>query len=1380
MDPHFLVANTRHLRDTSLVIYTMNLLVSHEYVERWAEQVMRQTLGVQVLGICSLSRNCFHISLESETERNHIFANTPLYMGESMVYALPWDPRFHPKELHMRSVPIWVELPEVPPNCVAYGMKMISTLGVMLYASKNLESQTSNLLKGCVLMDISKPLKEEKYFRVPGLKNKLIRQKIMYSGFPDMCFACRHRGHIAANCPTNSARQPPAQTQEGGARDQPQQTPAARREIPPRRPVPERRVKDQEGDFQTVRRRGKRVYKDPKFRTPLTVDNRFGVICPEEEEEDEELNELFEIPEEEDQVMDEGEEEIQSKQTQRVPREDTLQEEVIPVHQRDGMQGETAGDLDLQQGDRGERFTSFEEAEKQLARQASDREQQENSRLSCAGFPHPVFDEGRKKSRGDGSKLQPVSEESDEQVAEGTSASSTQGKQPLHNKPSQGAKSKEKNDRGDRDRIRVIRQWIKNSPKVAILGLQELKSSEFAAERGLQSIFPGGQTIIDYNEKGVGGAALVIKEEIQIVSRGVRGTGNVAWAKVKISGEEIGVASVYASTKSHKRIPLWHWLAELTEEGLWLVLGDFNGVELPEDSQDPANLLNGAELRHWKTWVRQAEMVDAFITAVARRGPRFTRQRIRGNQIEFSRLDRLYLSSGADWMESVEELYHDGRCGLSDHFPIILTFKIEKEEAESRPWRTYFKCRTWDLSREGIKDELREAWLNHPMSVSDPRVMWDLGWQRLKKILQQERRDQRTRFPSESKLKEELETVRSKLTAKYTEQDRRQLATLEKKVKELELKEAAAWRLRSRAKWLREGEAPSHYFFVLMKSKYKREQILYLKTEEGDVIHDPDGILQETQVFYADLFAQEAEEESIAEVCLNLIKETVKAAENMTLVQEPDEVEIEKIVALLPSEKAPGLDGVIIEVLRECWGFIKPDCLNLIAAFWADGRLTSKTKKGAIKLIPKSENREKLKDWRPISLLGITYKIISKIIAEGLKSVMPNLVNPHQTGFVQGRSIFDSILAVKLGQEWAQMSRQQAVLLKLDFAAQVEGRVQGIETSNGRHILEALFADDIGLLLRADENNWRRATEVVKQFERISGVKLNVAKSLAIPIGFTDPPRWLVESGCKIALSGEEGGRWCRFNVVRTSGSRPQNAVCWETNGGRGSRLGTPSEGNSSMERGGYSFEEELTWEPRDVLLLDNKMKLSETPTLCRMLEGWWAAKKWLEFKGTPGSLPRSPQIEQALRIGIKWRNISRKEANQVKRYLHKNGVLKLQDLSPVATLTLMTQDKSRGLCNDPLQVDKFHGPLRKAAAFLVDITQDNTQGASELTDSELWKWSKEGRNLEGWILLTKDWRWLFSTATQLHSKWKKGWEPTGTNGDGTKSGNVYGNPSSC
>ncbi|KAL3699046.1 hypothetical protein R1sor_017068 [Riccia sorocarpa] len=146
-------------------------------------------------------------------------------------------------------------------------------------------------------------------------------------------------------------------------------------------------------------------------------------------------------------------------------------------------------------------------------------------------------------------------------------------------------------------------------------------------------------------------------------------------------------------------------------------------------------------------------MVDSFLTAVSRKGPRFTRQLIKGETVEFARLDWIYSSTDADWIESIDELHHD---------------------------------ETEDIKREEIKVKLRETWKNHPASVTDPRVRWDLGWQRIKKILQRERREQKLKKAPCSSAQEQLEAVRTRINANFSEQE------LEKQVKEQELREAAA------------------------------------------------------------------------------------------------------------------------------------------------------------------------------------------------------------------------------------------------------------------------------------------------------------------------------------------------------------------------------------------------------------------------------------------------------------------------------------------------------------------------------------------------------------------------------------------------------------
>jgi hypothetical protein len=112
--------------------------------------------------------------------------------------------------------------------------------------------------------------------------------------------------------------------------------------------------------------------------------------------------------------------------------------------------------------------------------------------------------------------------------------------------------------------------------------------------------------------------------------------------------------------------------------------------------------------------------------------------------------------------------------------------------------------------------------------------------------------------------------------------------------------------------------------------------------------------------------------------------------------------EIDDVVAPLPNNKSPGSDGFKAEFLQKCWQIIKKDFYDL-----CDHLSLQSINSCFITLVPKKDDVATVHDFRSISLLNFTLKILTKLVANRLQTVIMSLIHANQYGFIKSRTIQD-------------------------------------------------------------------------------------------------------------------------------------------------------------------------------------------------------------------------------------------------------------------------------------------------------------------------------------------------------------------------------------
>lgn len=112
---------------------------------------------------------------------------------------------------------------------------------------------------------------------------------------------------------------------------------------------------------------------------------------------------------------------------------------------------------------------------------------------------------------------------------------------------------------------------------------------------------------------------------------------------------------------------------------------------------------------------------------------------------------------------------------------------------------------------------------------------------------------------------------------------------------------------------------------------------------------------------------------------------------------------------------------------------MKGDIIQMMKDFHVNGKLVRGFNPSFIYLIPKNGSPQRIEEYRPISLVGGAYKIISKILADRLSKVIDSVVADYQSAFIKGRQIMDGILILNEAIDEAK-KKLSRFFFKVDFS----------------------------------------------------------------------------------------------------------------------------------------------------------------------------------------------------------------------------------------------------------------------------------------------------------------------------------------------------------
>lgn len=369
-----------------------------------------------------------------------------------------------------------------------------------------------------------------------------------------------------------------------------------------------------------------------------------------------------------------------------------------------------------------------------------------------------------------------------------------------------------------------------------------------------------------------------------------------------------------------------------------------------------------------------------------------------------SRIDRIYTNFPNGILKVEHIAVH-----LSDHNGVRLRMRIPEI---TRRGKGFWKLNVKLLTKGHIKHvvgEFWENWRNEKLAFQNPVYWWEEGKKQLKKLfielgIEERRKENKTRNDLERELQELYKDQDAGLDNWVKINERKE------KLKKMDVGKMEGAKIRGRLN-LGIDEKPTAAFFHLEKRNFKTMD--GIKNKEGQILEDQSEIAKIIRDYYKDLYSEEKIDNTQKDKFVNNISKKLNEEDRESLEGMISKEEVEQELKAMKSNKSPGIDGLPKEFYKTFFDIIGEDLTEVINNIYFSGIMGETMRTAVITLLFKKGDIHEIKNYRPVSLLTVDYKLITKVLKTRLSKVMASLVHTDQACGVPGRTINDQLLTLE-------------------------------------------------------------------------------------------------------------------------------------------------------------------------------------------------------------------------------------------------------------------------------------------------------------------------------------------------------------------------------